>query len=249
MSSGHPHLLEEFLDEYECSWKKGAPLEIHSLLDQWETEPQANEQTSAELLAELIMIGLEYSWRQHDPRQTEPPASGTLKYLGQELQQKLASADLIGQILIEEFRTRHRWGDRPTVDEYEQQYPEHVSGVRDELESLEQEYALETSIRKLFVESEESDAVKSDAGLLKMSISDFLAGVYPFSELPVELKDELAATALEKTFAPGDYLMRQGSASESLMVIMEGIAQVTIKPVETDETEQELARVDVYSLL
>jgi|GEM_PF-1310512 tRNA A-37 threonylcarbamoyl transferase component Bud32 len=249
MSSGHPHSLEEFLDEYECSWKKGAPLEIHGLLDQWESEPQTNEQTTAELLAELIMIGLEYSWRQHDPRQTAPPALGTLANLDQSLQQKLASADLIGQILIDEFRTRHRWGDRPTVDDFEQQYPEHVSKVRDDLESLEQEYALETSIRKLFVESEDSDAVKPDAGMLKISISDFLSGVYPFSELPVELKEELSATALEKTYAAGDYLMRQGSASESLMVIMEGIAQVTIKAVETDKTEQELAQVGVYSLL
>lgn len=53
--------------------EKGAPLEIHGLLDQWESEPQTNEQTTAELLAELIMIGLEYSWRQHDPRQTAHP--------------------------------------------------------------------------------------------------------------------------------------------------------------------------------
>jgi tRNA A-37 threonylcarbamoyl transferase component Bud32 len=247
MSSGHPQLFEDLLEDYECSWKDGNPLEIRSLLTRW--EESSTKVSSAELLSELMMIALEFSWRQHDPRQTEPPSSGTLELFDQELQQKLSSAGLTAKFLIEEFRTRHRWGDRPSLEDFEKQYASSISEIRTELESLEQEYALETSIRKLFVEHENTDGVEIDSSQLKVSISDFLASVYPFSELPEDLKDELAATAIERTFLPGEYLMRQGSASESLMVIMEGVAQVTIQTDAVDETEQELARVGVYSLL
>ena len=249
MSSGHPHLFEDLLEEYEKSWQQGTPLEIQALLERWKTDGDPAEGSVPDFLAELVMIALEYSWRQVGEREESAPPLGSLANFPPEIQQMLSAAGKTGTILIEEFRTRHRWGDRPSLEEFRESYPEETHAIRDDLEELEQEYQLENSIRKLFVEPSESETLEVDATQVEMSISDFLSCVYPFSELPTELKEELASTAVEKSFQPGDYLMRQGHESDSLLVIMDGIAKVTIQTDSHDGGEQELARVGLYSLL
>jgi len=249
MSSGQPHLFEDLLEEYETSWQQGTPLEIRALLDRWGSAENSSAASVAELLAELIMIAMEYSWRQAGGGEKERPQFGRLLDFDPEWFRSLVDAGLIGQVLIEEFRTRHRWGDRPSLEEFQKIYPQEAPSIREELETLEQEYTLENSIRKLFVEPPKTDTLEVDASQSEMPISDFLSGVYPFSELPTELQVELASTAVKKTYKTGDYLMHQGAESDSLMVIMDGVAKVTIQPDGANSAEQELARVGLYSLL
>ncbi|MBD3673708.1 MAG: protein kinase [Planctomycetaceae bacterium] len=249
MSSGHPHLFEEFLEEYEASWQRGTPLEIRPLLERWGRDGDSEKADSSDLLAELIMIAMEYAWRQYEVARGGIPHLGRLLDFDPDLRQTLADSGLTAEVLIEEFRTRQRWGDRPSLADFQQTYPEDTTSIREQLESLEQEFSLENSIRNLFAESSDSKTLEVDASQIEMSIPDFLSGVYPFSELPTELIEELAAAAVQRSFQPGDYLMHQGDESSSLMVVMEGVAKVTIQPDKDDNAEQELARVGVYSLL
>jgi len=247
--AGRSHYFEELLDDYECSWQQGAPLEISTLVKKWENTCDEERRSSGKLLAELVMIALEYSWRQNKSESNQCSAYGSLKQFDHAIFDQLHNSGMIHHVLIEEFRSRHRWGDRPSLEQFENSYPGHFAEIRDELLRLKEEYAVENSIRQLFDADQEMESIDTDLSPPKMSISDFLSSVYPFSELPSDLKDELAATAEEKNFAPGDYLMTQGAKSDALMVVMEGIAKVTIHPDYEQHDEQELARVGVYSLL
>lgn len=247
MTTGSPHLFEDLLDEYEHSWKQGTPLEIQTLLDRWENEGASQRQTSEQLLSELIMISLEYFWKQSEFSESQPPHEGLLENYDEVLIQQLDQAGLKSEVLIEEFRSRCRWGDPPSLEEYERRFPHEFMQISEELHSIEQEYALESSIRRLFVDSSEDHPLEGPKSAHDLSMQDFLANVYPFCELPDELRIEISSTAVERSFETGDILMDQGDEATSLMVVMEGIAKISIS--QQGDEEQELARVGTHSVL
>lgn len=248
--------LEDILDHYEISLRKGEPVSIQIVFEHWcSTRDSPDEMQTAELLAEFMKMDLEYCWREEQASVEDKLIIGTVETYGKEYLQRVRAAGLLESVLIEEFRVRHRWGDRPSISSYEARFPAETKAVHQELTRITDEQALESSIRELFENSQvtppEEFALAPGANRAddraRSPLAEFLYEVHPFSELPGDLRLELASAAVEKEFAAQDLLMKQGGESDSLMVVMEGIAQVTI--LEPDGSQRELARVGPHAVL
>jgi CRP-like cAMP-binding protein len=58
--------------------------------------------------------------------------------------------------------------------------------------------------------------------------SQVFAQTFPFSELPPELRKQLAEVSSERVLSAGDLLVRQGDPTESLILLVEGTIQVNV---------------------
>lgn len=256
MSNGGSISLEDILDHYEISLRQGDPVSIQIVFDHWCSVCETPDQReTAELLSEFMKMDLEYCWRNERSSVDEKLLIGTVETYGEDFLERVREAGLLASVLLEEFRVRHRWGDCPAVAMYEKRFPAETKSIYEELTRIENEQALESSIRELFVNPEEvaqeefalADSPDSMQAQPRSPLSEFLHGVYPFSELPGDLRLELSSTAVERDFATDDLLMEQGSESDSLMVVIEGIAQVAIQ--HDDGSERELAQVGPHAVL
>src|SRR4051812_40236685 len=99
--------LDQLVDRFERAWQQRPPPAIEEFLPE---DPAA----ANELLLELVKVDLEYRWSRCGVRPARPrledyvgrlPALGPLRRLPAEL-------------IAEEYRVRHRWGDRPGHAEY-----------------------------------------------------------------------------------------------------------------------------------
>lgn len=153
--------LHDVLDEFDALWRESrqAPVLARFLED----TPLPNEHRLSALV-ELIAIDMEYRWRAAKSR-TTPCQTDTLEFtFGDDTaRESLGSRPLIEdyagpwpeiverdaipiELIAEEYRIRHRWGDCPTISEYAQRFGERpelleaLEAVRLELESDEAEH-------------------------------------------------------------------------------------------------------------
>jgi len=124
--SARGHAIEAIVDRFEEAWQAGTPPAIDDFLPT-QTEPQR-----AALVA-LVAVDLEYRWKMADsldcladsvecaaPPETAnglPPHPRVEGYLRQFAD--LGAIDALPlELIAAEYRARHRWGDKPTQDEY-----------------------------------------------------------------------------------------------------------------------------------
>lgn len=127
--------FEKVLDRYDVLWRHGNPAPS---LEAFVEELNLTADTRSQALPELIAIDMEYRWRRSvpasDPEQTETAALG--KAIDQDtVPEFLKPRPLIedytqcwpelvvdGEVpvglIAEEFRIRHRWGDRPEIQQF-----------------------------------------------------------------------------------------------------------------------------------
>ena len=120
-------------------WHSGTVPEIEDFLPVQDSA-EFDDQARRNLLAELVMIDLEFRWRRtaaestatsQEPPDRDGPPHDTLPqrprledYLRRYPQ--LGPLDELSTELIgEEYRARQRWGDQPSHDDYRRRFPRH----------------------------------------------------------------------------------------------------------------------------
>src|SRR4051794_40227787 len=103
------NLLEDLAARLEAAWKVGGPVDLQALL------PPADDPLRPLALAELIKVDMECRWTRSQPVVLDQYAE---KY--PELGPKRG---LAAELIFEEYRLRHRFGDKPTLALYQQRFP------------------------------------------------------------------------------------------------------------------------------
>jgi len=119
--------IEQVLDQFEEAWQRSPPPAVENFLPPAAvSEPALDHPDRRELLKELIKVDMEYRWRQASSQTkdgTRAPGLPQLEdYLGRYPAIRRAKAFLI-ELIGEEYRGRHRWGDRPAHAEYARRFP------------------------------------------------------------------------------------------------------------------------------
>lgn len=150
--------LDDALDQYDVLWRESLqPPQLDDFLQQ--SSLHAHARSAA--LPELIAIDMEYRWRSDAPSAASeiasPPAvEGKLppshdprprieSYAARWPQILHNNATKI-ELIAEEFRIRHRWGDRPTVAEYFERFGE-SSQLRGALVEIDRELKSDRVVR------------------------------------------------------------------------------------------------------
>ncbi len=121
----NPDEIDEACDRFEAAWKAGEHPRIEDFLDiDW---PGGGPPPVAELVAELILIDLEYRWRlsarASGKQQKRRPDSGLpipARLADYAVQYPTVGplAQVSEELIVEEYRVRRVWGDRPDHEEY-----------------------------------------------------------------------------------------------------------------------------------
>jgi hypothetical protein len=119
--------VELLLEQFDIAWIAGAVPSIRDFLPPCGPAGQL-------FLEELIMIDLEYRWQQGRPLEEDYPCEtrgvapgrsrGPLLEAYVRFFPELGPAGGLSLALIcEEYWARHRWGDRPEMQEYARRFP------------------------------------------------------------------------------------------------------------------------------
>jgi serine/threonine protein kinase len=154
--------LESVLDQFEEAWRRGPPPSIGSYLP---PAPQPSDERR-ELLEGLIKIDLNYRWSQAPrgsagriewaaPRPNDqgapPDGAAPERFRLEEYCRRfpeLGQLDGLSLELIhEEYRVRHRWGDRPSAAEYLSRFAGQAARLRATLSGIDAELAGELARR------------------------------------------------------------------------------------------------------
>ena len=126
---------EQAIDNFEDAWQQRNHQAIAAML--------CNRLLSSELLAELIMIDMEYRWRSplqelelHEAIVPNCPRVEDYLRLASTLQ---TEPDRIVELLGEEYRARLRWGEPTMRSEYFDRFPECQATFRSVANCIEQE--------------------------------------------------------------------------------------------------------------
>lgn len=119
--------LQELADSLEESWKQGVPTDLARML------PPVGAPTRGPILHELIKTDLACRWRHGQ--------ATVLDYYLEKFPEDLGTAQTVSAALIyEEYRVRHLYGDRPTLQQLNARFPQQFA----ELERLVQENPMPT---------------------------------------------------------------------------------------------------------
>ncbi len=141
MSSETPFVDTEFdrrVDLFELAWQRGEVPDLGDFLPSEEALTTSGTHRH-NLLIELVMVDLEYRWRRETDQRTQPEddakrGAGTPPgipfrpriedYLA--ARSELGPRDQLPLVLItSEYRTRQRWGDQPSHQEFLERFAEH----------------------------------------------------------------------------------------------------------------------------
>lgn len=149
------------------------------------------------------------------------------------------------ELLLEEFGYRSERNLDPTVEEFQERFPDYAGELKRLLPYTE-EHRRFAARAGLLAKPFHSDGVATTRFL--SSTIDFsanpaaarwdlgahcemeasLAEESPFDQLPADVMDTIESRMHTERFAPGDYLMRQGDPGTSLMVLLEGQVEVSV---------------------
>jgi WD40 repeat protein/tetratricopeptide (TPR) repeat protein/predicted Ser/Thr protein kinase len=114
--------LEKHLARFEKAWQAGQPPRLIDYLPDGDDGPALKSRIK--VLKELIKIDLEFRWRSPSDTKTPPKRQLLEEYLAKhpDLQQ-LSKVPL--DLIVEEYRVRQRWGDRPKHAEFSERFSGH----------------------------------------------------------------------------------------------------------------------------
>lgn len=132
--------LESRILSFERGWQQNGRCEIRDFLNC--SSPAAPEMRRR-LLVELICVDLEFRWRNSVSDQPGSERAILDRYVGRF--PELGTLDQLPlELVVEEYRVRHRWGDRPTHDEFASRFPMSQDLIRAELQQIDLELANES---------------------------------------------------------------------------------------------------------
>jgi len=142
--------IDMICDRFEAAWRDGKQPRIEEFLGD-ETLQKGPTQLR-ELLVELVKVDLEWRWKSppvetiSSKQASESTAGAVEVHLPSkprlehycEQYPALGPADqLPDEVIVAEYRARHRWGDKPSYDEYQQRFPGKADALEDLLEQTE----------------------------------------------------------------------------------------------------------------
>ncbi|MEX0642278.1 MAG: serine/threonine-protein kinase [Pirellulales bacterium] len=152
--------FEDRIDRFDAAWREGKSPKIQDFLPSPKASASGDYlRERRALLIELVKVDLEYRWRRAREGQAVEdvarspavdPAAGTVggpnvdhyaRVFPTLVDEGHLPVDLIG----EEYRVRHRFGDRPSRDEYRLRFAPQIAAIDAELDSIEVELARESS--------------------------------------------------------------------------------------------------------
>jgi serine/threonine-protein kinase len=152
---------QPWLERFDIAWRSGSPPQFDNFLNPACMEPwAANTADYRRLLAELVQIDLEYRWKSSPvtpPIATDTPPIGTTPRpalpLHPRLEDYVALLTELGpldqldvELIGEEYRVRHNWGDRPGHAEYLSRFAAQGERLRPVLQRIDAELAAEASL-------------------------------------------------------------------------------------------------------
>jgi len=132
------------LERFEEAWQRGAEPRINDFLPPDTVENRACRRN---LLEELIKIDLERRWRS-DAHPTNGPKRRLLGDYFQHHPELGGLAECSVELIVEEFRVRRRWGDRPSVADYAVRFPAQGRPLLERLAQVDAEIATEYASRQ-----------------------------------------------------------------------------------------------------
>jgi serine/threonine-protein kinase len=124
--------LDKTIAEFERAWGAGAPPAI----------ARYTEAAASELLAELVLVDMEFRWRLSaegvrfdDSFGSQPRADDYAR----ELPTIESAASLPAHVIAEEYRIRQLWGDRPNHDHFVSRFPNRAIELLKRLQAIDQE--------------------------------------------------------------------------------------------------------------
>lgn len=221
------------------------------------------------LLRELIKLDLEYRCYEsepvfdsgidhtapHDSEQSRLVTAGIPlleAYLEQSPDVSFGDDSLL-EMIEHEYCVRYHSREPLDPASYHRRFP-HLGDVAvRRLQNLQEDLAVESSIRSLWNQPDlladdsgddrpDADrAVCSPAGDFDDSdLMEALLHIRPFSELSGLARHAVAEKLAVQPFQAGDVLLHQGDVADSLLILLEGIAEVT---VEGDQSVHSIARL------
>lgn len=119
---------DDVLERFEAAWQKGMPVPLDVFMPPAPADSsQAADPQRRDLLIELVKIDLEYRWRRTD--RTPLLVRGSLpdRPRLEDYVRILPELGLLEQLpidlIVEEYRVRRRWGDRPNHAEFARRFP------------------------------------------------------------------------------------------------------------------------------
>lgn len=151
--------------------------------------------------------------------------------------------DSLLELIEHEYCVRYHSRDPLELQSYVQRFPHLGEVAVRRLQNLQEDLAVESSLRSLWEQpdplSEESPpALREEAGVApspapnpfdESLVMDALLHVRPFSELTQHVRQAVAEKLVLQPFAAGDVLLRQGEVADSMLIVLDGIAEVTLE--------------------
>ncbi|GIW78641.1 MAG: hypothetical protein KatS3mg105_0448 [Gemmatales bacterium] len=167
--------LQSLADRFEKAWQTVHDVQAAPELTQF--LPPVDDPLRSVVLLELVKTDLEIRWRRGQPAKVED-------YL-RRFSELGTSDNVSAKLLYEEFRVRHRYGDRPSLDEYKNRFPtvyeEFASLVRDQpLPTIETPNLSVAEHEATRLDSKED---KKNVGIGLLTSGDFLAGFTNFKKI------------------------------------------------------------------
>lgn len=135
--------FEAVLAAFEIEWRAGRIPSIDNAI--------SNAGVFSEgLVSEFVLMDLEYRWRANTdaiPADDLLGARPTLRDYVRCLPRLGPIVQLSPELVAEEYRVRRLWGDRPTRDMFLTKYPEHLSALVRQLETIDQQLAADSTSR------------------------------------------------------------------------------------------------------
>jgi Protein kinase domain/Cyclic nucleotide-binding domain len=220
------------------------------------------------LLRELIKLDLEYrcyesglafvsGFDRTDPYNSESfrRATGDIPLLEAYLEQSPDVSfgdDSLLELIEHEYCVRYHSQEPLDPASYTRRFP-HLGDVAvRRLQNLREDLAVESSIRSLWNQpdplADDSDGIRDadvaafgPAGEFDDSVMmDALLHIRPFSELSGHARQAVVEKLVLQPFQAGDVLLHQGDVADSLLILLDGIAEVT---VEDEQSVHSIARL------
>jgi len=142
-------LAREFsirIDRFDAAWQSEPAPAIDDFLDSAIDDTQSRRS----LLLELVQIDLEHRWKcastkGYHSRQTIPTGPLLEDYVSAHAE-LTSLEDIPLTVVLQEYRVRRKWGDRPSHEEYSKRFPHFQSGLADSLGSIDLESVSQNQI-------------------------------------------------------------------------------------------------------
>lgn len=251
--------LTQALDIFEAARQDKVERSLRDIVAQVvASDPSARGQRPR-LLRELIKIDLEHrcyeseisndpeidrTGQDHSP--SDPQKVGEIPLLEAYLNESPDVSfgdDSLLELIEHEYCVRYHSHEPLALDAYSERFPHLGDAAVTRLRNLQEDLAVESSIRSLWNQpdslTDDSDPtfwkeaevanLASSSEFDESIIMDALRHVRPFSELTQTGRQAIADKIVLKPFHAGDVLLRQGDVAESLLIVLDGVAEVTVE--------------------